>query len=295
MGLISQLSKLKNIPMVVHMMDDWPAVTYRQGILGPLVRPFIRRQLDKVFRQAAVRMGICDEMCEAYGHRYGYEFLSFQNALDVERWTPYRRAQWKVNVPFIVRYVGSIIANAQQESLLDVCRAVQELALAGEHIEMWVHTPESDSRYLRAAGLPFTSVRLKGPPSDDHIAELLSMSDLLVLPYNFDERSIRYIKLSMPTKAPAYMISAVPVLVYAPKVVATAKYAANEGWGSVVSIQGVRHVREEIYRLMKDEEARRRYGERAHQLACERHNAASIRPAFWKRLMEAAPLSPSEH
>jgi hypothetical protein len=91
------------------------------------------------------------------------------------------------------------------------------------------------------------------------------------------------------------MISAVPVLVYAPSVVATAKYAAHEGWGSVVSIQGVRHLREEIYRLMKDEKARRQFGERAHRIACERHNAASIRPAFWNRLMEAAPVRISEH
>jgi glycosyltransferase involved in cell wall biosynthesis len=233
-------------------------------------------------------MAICDEMCKVYRCRYGCEFLSFQNALDVARWIPFRRKQWKANVPFIVRYVGSIVANAQQESLLDVCRAVQELASAGEKIEMWVHTPQPDAGYLRAAGFPSGPIRLNGPPAHEHIAELLSKSDLLVLPYNFDKRSVRYIKLSLPTKAPAYMISAAPVLVYAPSDVATAKYAAHEGWGSVVSVQGVRHLREEIYRLMTDEKARQQYGERAHQLACERHNAASIRPAFWNCLMEAA-------
>jgi hypothetical protein len=28
-------------------------------------------------------------------------------------------------------------------------------------------------------------------------------------------------------------------------------------------------------------------GERAHLMACERHNAATIRPAFWKALTDA--------
>jgi glycosyltransferase involved in cell wall biosynthesis len=222
---------------------------------------------------------------------HGYDFLSFQNALDVDWWMPFRRRQWKAGSPFVVRYVGSIVPDGQRRSLQDICQAVEELASCGEQIEMWVHTSPGDSRYLREAGFPSRSVHLERPPRQEHIARLLAEADLLVLPYNFDQRSARYIKLSLPTKAPAYMISASPILVYAPSDVATAKYAMREGWGHVVSTQSISVLRDEFRRLMKDDMARQRLGERAYSLACERHNAATVRPAFWKALTDAAQAS----
>ena len=287
MGLIQLLANWKRIPMVVHMMDDWPSVLYSRGLLAPVVAPLVQRKLKAVFGQATVRMAICDEMCEEYRRRYGYDFLSFQNALDVDRWIPFRRRQWKASSPFIVRYVGSIVPDGQRRSLQDICQAVEELASSGEQIEMWVHTSPGDSGYLREAGFPSSSVHLERPPGQEQIARLLAEADLLVLPYNFDQRSARYIKLSLPTKAPAYMISATPILVYAPGDVATAKYAMREGWGHVVSTQGIHVLRDELCRLMKDDPMRQRLGECVYFLACERHNASTIRPAFWKALTDS--------
>lgn len=287
MGLIQLLANWKRIPMVVHMMDDWPSVLYSRGLLAPVVGPLVRRKLEVVFGQATQRMAICDDMCEEYRRRYDYDFLSFQNALDVDRWMPFRRRQWKAGSPFVVRYVGSIVPDGQRRSLQDICQAVEQLASCGEQIEMWVHTSPGDSGYLREAGFPSRSVHLERPPGQEDIARLLAEADLLVLPYNFDQRSVRYIKLSLPTKAPAYMISATPILVYAPSDVATAKYAMREGWGHVVSTQDISVLQDELRWLMKDDVVRQRLGERAHSLACERHNAATIRPAFWKALTDA--------
>ncbi len=139
--------------------------------------------------------------------------------------------------------------------------------------------------------MPADAVVIEGPPDPVLVPRLLAESDLLLLPYNFDVRSARYIRLSLPTKAPAYMISATPVLLYAPSDVATVRYAAREGWGYVVSSQGEQAVAEALTLLMDDQTLRERLGRKAQQVALLRHDAGRVRQAFWETLTAAARVS----
>ncbi len=284
--LARHLAKRWAIPLVVHMMDDWPAVLHTRGLLGPFVGPILRRELKATLGEAVTRLGICEEMCEEYRQRYGYLFLPFQNALDMERWLPYARTTWKAGVPFVVRYVGSIVPDGQRESLRDLARAIAKLSDEGTAIQLWIHSPLHEAAYLRE--LSSSAVRVEGPPDPDSIAALLAGTDLLTIPYNFDARSARYIRLSLPTKAPAYMISGTPILVYAPGDVATARYAAREGWGYVVASQGEKPLLLALRTLMQNESLREQLGRRAQQVALARHDASVVRPAFWATLVHAS-------
>ena len=282
------------VPLVIHMMDDWPAVLYRSGLLSPVMGPVIRYELRCVLREARGRFAICDAMCEEYEQRYGYAFQSFQNALVPAEWLPHARTQWQSGKLFVVRYVGSIVPDGQKESLRDIATAVAELRAAGRQIELHIHSPRRDTEYLRSGQLPTEAVRIEGPPESSIVPRLLAESDLLVLPYNFDARSAHYIRLSLPTKAPAYMISGTPVLVYAPADVATARYATCEEWGYVVSEQGQEAVKAGLIRLMDDASLRERLGRRAQAVAVARHDAERVRGEFWRSLTAAAAtVSPS--
>lgn len=281
-----------NVPLVIHMMDDWPAVLYRRGLLSPVMGPVIRHELRCVLREARGRFAICDAMCEEYERRYGYVFHSFQNALVPAEWLPHARTQWQAGQPFVVRYVGSIVPDGQKESLRDIALAVAGLCAAGRQIELRVHSPQQDTEYLRSLPLPPEAIRIEGPPESSIVPRLLAESDLLILPYNFDARSARYIRLSLPTKAPAYMISGTPVLVYAPGDVATARYAMREEWGYVVSEQGEEAVKAGLMRLMDDTALRERLGRRAQAVAVARHDAERVRREFWRSLTAAAERRP---
>jgi glycosyltransferase involved in cell wall biosynthesis len=284
--LTRQLAKRWAIPLVVHMMDDWPAVLHTGGLLGPVVGPVLRRELKATLREAVGRFAICEQMCEEYQQRYGYPFLPFQNALDVERWLPDSRTDWKAGTPFVLRYVGSIVPDGQRESLRDIARAVARLSADGIDVQLWIHSPAHESAYLRDLSSP--AVRIEGPPDPKSIARLLAGTDLLVLPYNFDARSARYIRLSLPTKAPAYMISGTPILVYAPGDVATARYATREGWGYVVATRGEEAVMSAVRTLMQHTSLREKLGRRAREVAVARHDASVVKAAFWTALCEAS-------
>jgi len=292
--LTRALARYLKVPLVIHMMDDWPAVLYRNGLLSPVMGPVVRHELRRVLREARGRFAICDAMCEEYAQRYGYAFQSFQNALVPAEWLPHARTQWQAGQPFVVRYVGSIVPDGQKESLRDIAQAVAEMRAAGRQIELRIHSPQRDTEYLRSVPLPSGAIRIEGPPESSIVPRLLAQSDLLLLPYNFDARSARYIRLSLPTKAPAYMISGTPVLVYAPADVATARYATREAWGYVVSEQGQEAVKAGLTRLMDDASLRERLGRRAQAVAVARHDAERVRREFWRSLTAAAgTVSPS--
>jgi hypothetical protein len=286
--LMHELRSLLQVPVAIHMMDDWPAVLYRRGLLGPALRLVVQREFHGVLRESTLRMGISEEMCNEYRRRYGVTFLPFHNAIDMEQWLPYAKRDWRAGTPFIVRYIGSIVPDGQRDALWDVCRAVTNLQSSGKRIEMWVHAPGPQSTYLRELCLSGNGFHLADPPPPETITYLLSGADLLVLPFNFDKRSLQYIRLSMPTKVPAYMASGTPILVYGPAGIATARYAERDGWGHVLSSPGLDALQKTLLWLMGDQVARQRLGRRAQELACERHDAAKVRPAFQGALISAA-------
>lgn len=88
------------------------------------------------------------------------------------------------------------------------------------------------------------------------------------------------------------MMSGTPILVYAPAGVATADYAAREGWGYVVSSSGESQLVAALRALMTDESLRRQLGCRAKVVAQTRHDAATVRTAFWETLRGAAKAMP---
>ena len=285
--LTSELTRTLRIPVAIHIMDDWPAVLYRRGLFGPLLRRVVQREFEALLREASLHLAICEEMCEEYQERYGTTFLPFHNAIDMEEWSAYARRDWKAGTPFIVRYIGSIVPDGQREALRDVFEAVTRLRGSGASVEMWVHAPKDQVSYLRNCGFPLDGIRLVEPPLPETVARLLAEADVLVLPFNFDPRSARYLRLSMPTKVPAYMASGTPILVYGPSEIAAARYAARDGWGFVLSTSGLSGLKKTLLWLMNDQRARERMGRRARQLAYERHDAAKVRPAFQTALTMA--------
>jgi glycosyltransferase involved in cell wall biosynthesis len=272
--------------LAIHIMDDWPAVLYRRGLFGAWLRRIVISEFTGLLSRSQLCLAICPEMSEDYAKRFGYRFLPFHNAIDMSEWMPHSRQSWKAGSPFVIRYAGSILQEAQRNALRDICMAVSNMRRDGDSIEMWIHAPAAQRSYLEQLSLG--GLRLKDSPDPRGIVQLLSSADLLVLPFNFDERSAQYVRLSMPTKIPAYMASGTPVLVYGPATIAPVHYAVREGWGSVVSKPGVHIVQEAIKGLMHDQVSRQKYAQRAQALALEQHDAAKVRTEFHSALMRAA-------
>jgi glycosyltransferase involved in cell wall biosynthesis len=272
--------------LAVHIMDDWPGMIYRRGLFGSVLRHQVLSEFKTLLGQASVRLAICQDMCDDYVKTFGREFKPFHNAVDLCVWRGRSRNSWTGGRPFVVRYAGSILEESQRDALAEMCFAVAALRNSGNDLEMWVHSPANQREYLEE--LRFDGLYLEDTPDPMKIVELLGTADLLVLPFNFDSRSTGYMRLSMPTKIPAYMASGTPVLVYGPANIAPVRYALRDGWAYVVSERGVDAIQAALQKLIGSASLREGLGRRAQEIAAERHDAARVRTEFQMLLTTAS-------
>jgi glycosyltransferase involved in cell wall biosynthesis len=278
-----------DVPVVIHLMDDWLATSYRGGLLAPLSRGRMERMFAEVARVAAARLGICDAMCQAYERRYGVPFEAFQNAVDVQRWARGARRDAAASPARELVYIGSILPFAQLESLIDCCAAVARLGRAGETLRLSIYSPAHDLAACRDRLLVGPNIAVSETIQDDAaLFARLQSADALLLPVNFDPRTVEYIRYSMPTKVPAYLASGTPILAYGPRQVAQIEYAAEAGWARVVGERSAHALEQAIREVLGDADLRTRLAARALEVAAERHDIERVRPRFQAVLAEAA-------
>lgn|GEM_PF-247956 len=276
MELIGKIQGRFALPLVVHFMDDWPSALFRRGLLAPFQRHRMESLIRGLVDTAAVRMGICDAMCEAFEARYGRPFVPFQNTVDTRKWGARAKDPATLNDPVRVVYAGSILPHAQLDSLADCCAAIAGLANSGTRIRLDIYSPPELAGRYRSRLEVHPSTKIHGPLTDDEtFFSTLQNADILLMPSNFDESTIRFIRYSMPTRVPAYLASGSPILVYGPPQVAQVRYAQEAGWGLVVDQRNCKILERGIILLTTNETIRKALSTKALSIA-EKHHDSSV-------------------
>ncbi|HKQ30777.1 MAG TPA: glycosyltransferase [Burkholderiales bacterium] len=289
MELTQALCRRFNLPLAIHMMDDWPEVAYCSGWLSGPARRRKERLLGELFGVATARMCISDAMAEAYRQRYGVSFEVFQNAVDTRRWDALINKSKMPRSPARIVYIGSILEEAQLDSVTDCCQAVAALRSRGVDVEFHIHSPPFQTAPYRSSLEINDGIHLHDAVTDDaDLFERLGAADILLLPVNFDDDAVTYVRYSMPTKVPAYLLSSTPILVYAPDMIAQTDYARRAGWGAVVGRRDVNALGDTIKRLLNDAAWRAQLSQAARATAIAHHDMTKVRSGFQSLLSRAA-------
>ena len=292
--LVGALAHETRVPVALHFMDDWPTTLCRGGLLAGYVRRKLTFELESLLNRAALLMVISDDMARAFAARYGHDFITFHNALDLREWAATRRASWVPGRPFEILYAGRI-GSANVASLLDVARATEALAGDGVDLRFTVLTP--DTTHATAVRLDsFAHVDVLTAIPHREMPARLAKADLLVLPLDFGEQAQDFARFSMPTKTVEYMVSGTPTIVYAPAANAVSRYAAEERWGYVVGRRSGADLAAGLRLLAENAGERERLARRSVELALAYHDARPVRDAFRAALESIArksgPASP---
>ncbi len=280
--LCTKLTEYFSLPLIVHIMDDYPSTLYRKGLFAGMVRSTMHRQLRHIFDRAAMRLCICQAMCDEYSARYKQKFIPYHNAVDLSVWGKDVLKDNGDKKSFKLAYSGRIGVSCLT-SIQEVCKVVEgwnnsRVSITFDILVNDINQTFETAPFLR--GLHPNVHVIEAPKSAEKIASLLKSADILLLPVDFDRDSIEYIRLSMPTKVPAYMATGIPVMVYGPSDVASVKYAKTQGWGYVIEERSSDALTESITRLCLDKELRTRLSERSRNLAALNHDGALIRSRF---------------
>lgn len=284
------LSRDLAVPLVNHIMDDWPAFMLQEWppVFRQIMALVLGRQLRALFGAGVQNLAICQQMADSFSRAYGVPFVPFHNAVDFQQWQQPRRTYETHGQGFRVVYMGALAENMQVHSLRDVAGVVSSMAQKGTGISLTIYTGEifRDCYQQHFDGLP--AVEHGGTIAREDLCTCLAAADLLILPVNFDRRSMAGARYSMPTKAPEYMASGTPVLVYSPSFMPVAQYAHQESWGYVVDERDPSLLERALSELMGSESLREQLGRRARALAERNHDAGIVRSGFQDLLCNVA-------
>jgi glycosyltransferase involved in cell wall biosynthesis len=281
MDIVEHVQQRFGVPLVVHIMDDWMSGSFKSGLLGPLQRMRMQRSIRRLIEKSSLRLSICDAMSDVYSERFGVPFEAFQNVVNTEAVAPYITGPKVLGTSVKIVYAGSVFAYAQQQSLIDCCQAIAQLAIEGASVQLDIHCPPSHIAGMEGQFVTGPAIKLHGPlTDDDDFFSTICNADILLIPANFDQKSIDFIRYSMPTRVPAYLASGTPILVYGPSDVAQVQYAEKAGWGMVVNKRDAQTLVKALDQLCKNENPRHGLVQTARKLVHLHHDATLVRQNF---------------
>ena len=284
----SELCDYLNKPSIIHVMDDWPSTISNSGIL----RNYWKRKIDMEFRKlldkVSLHLSISEAMSEEYLNRYNKIFIPFHNPIETSRWMPYTKKEFTIDPGKVkILYSGRLGDNGIANSLLEIAFVLDRINNTNLSIELHIQTPTKSRQILDILNR-YKCVILDPFVDYDQVPQVFSNADILVMANDFDEKAIKYLKLSMPTKASEYMISGTPIFVYASEKTALAKFFQNQKCGLCVTVRDAGMIEEAIRRLINDIEYRKALSETAVSLALMRFDANKVRSEFQALISKTA-------
>ena len=277
-----EIKKHLNIPLIFHMMDDWPSTLNRKGLGSKYWMKRVNNALKDLLENTEIAMSISDYMAKEYKDRYGKDFITFHNHINIDFWKKAQKIDYSLNSPPSILYAGRIGLGID-ESLKMIAKAIEiinrrekynlKFSLQTQEIPSWIET--------------FSCVEHRNFVEYNELPKVFAEADFLILPYDFNSKSIKFIKYSMPTKAPEFMASGTPIIIFSPEDTAIVKYARKYGWASIVTENTVEHLVQKISELLEDLLLRKKIAQQAIQIAEERHDADKVSTDFKKAIIAA--------
>lgn len=281
-----------NTKLVFHIFDDFLGSGNRSMLR--LVRSFWLKKLDNTYRSLLAKTDlnfvISEKMGESYEKRYNEKYYSFHNPIDEQLWmNKVTLDQNKTkNDFFLFLYTGKI--NRDTASVLkSSVRAINSLNSIGYKIKLHIYTQTSYKFVYSLIGkLPPDT--FKGFVKNDCLPDKLKNADGLLLPLSFSNKSIKYTRLSVATKATEYMFSKKPIFLFAPGRLAVTEYLSKHSAAYIVSDES--KIQEAIVGFIDNEELRKQIANNAYNLAINRHLSKNVTEEI--RILFVSMLSSNE-
>lgn len=273
----------QEVPLITWVMDDWPA---RLEVDDQV--QFATFNLDWLWllKHSVRRLSICDQMSSAFKTRYGYEFEAFANGVDPSDWPDRVRNS---SDGFVIRYAGALADNMTACSIQRVAEAVENIATDGTDIRLEIKTRPlwKNRQAANFRALKHTHFKTDELSASDYKVWLAG-GDAVLIGYNFDADSLRYISLSMANKLPECLASGVPLIAHGPSETATIAYLNGKSCAFVIDTPDVAVVMAGIQKLMLSAEIRESLVAHARTVAFSDHDIHVIRRRFTAVVEEAA-------
>lgn len=279
MAFANKLIDYCSIPTVMHMMDDWPSTLGRNGLFSMYWKDKANKEFLKLLSRTDKCLTISDAMAIEYEKRYGRLFDAFNNPVEIDHNKLLNIDRFEIDQPFFrVLYVGRI-GTANKHSIVSFAKAISNINIHGREVHFAIFSKDVNDSILD----PIRNLRhvfLNQAIPYTQVPNLISKYDLLLLPLDFTEDAIRFAKFSIPTKATEYMVSGVPILVFAPEETAVSRFFRDHDCGFCLTHKSYHDIVNSIIYLITNTDFRMRVSHNAVKVVTEKFDAEKVRVKF---------------
>jgi len=282
-NLILKVKGLTSAKIVIHVMDDWPYLIYKNKTLKIVLRAIVKFRFQKLLTISSLRLGISKAMADEFQHRYKLPFKYFHNPIDITKLDDVKSITKTNTDSSLIVYSGRIGWTASHDSIIEFSKCIEELRKEGLNIHFNIYTDlnnsENDfSKFQRDGTTLFQALK------DNNFLSKLLEADLLLYPVDFDRKSIEFIRLSFPTKLPSYLISGIPILCYGPSEVYSIKFMTENRLGFICNVSQPDVLKRTIKEALNQKVQREDYSTRAFTYAKTNFELSKVRSSFHQEL-----------
>ncbi|HEY3371204.1 MAG TPA: glycosyltransferase [Prolixibacteraceae bacterium] len=281
----NELHQLSGIPYAIHVMDNFLEInTHTKELKG---KNIVQAQqiIEELVEKSNLCLGICIEMSTQYSKRFNRVFYSFQHAVDDKFWFRNYKVRKDPN-PFVILYAGRISIGTMN-SLFLLANSIDNCNKNNEsNFEFQIQTTSPVPKLLKKFS-KYKCVKIFKAVPYNSLPDRYAEADLLVLPMDFDKDSLTYLKYSMPTKVPEYLVSGVPILVLAHEITALYKYAKSENWAFINSTNNEKDIEKLLIEIRNNYMKRIEIAEIAKSVGNRNHNINIVRDSFKQLICES--------
>lgn len=261
LNMTKKLSRKLNVPVVMHIMDDWYGTLYNESIITRGGHKKATKLMDEIMEATTCNLAISEKMANYYEKKFNKPFSSVMNCIDSLHPQPLPNND-------VLRFVFSGgLQGGRTESLKKIGEIIQSNSLLKGKIRLAIYT--SRNYVERYKNYFDADVQLSEYVNKNKMFENLGQADVLVHVESFEQDEIDFYQYSLSTKIPEYMSVGRPILCYGPEDIGTVSYIKEKEIGIVAS--NLEELIEGIVLLTQDGEYREKLGRRALEVAEKEH------------------------
>ena len=274
------LAKKAHIPYVIQQEDNWLVSDTDGCFIKPLIIALRKSCLKRAIKGAAKRYVICPGMKDYFEDIFKLSFENLLCADEPERFLPPNNHDPSQSTVFL--YMGNSRPGRSGE-FVKIAQSIKNNQITNPEFRIYsTNAYKEDVEVLNKFGF----VEFFETPHHNDVPKVLSQAHVLVLPESFSEKDIEYTRLALSSKAQIFMMSKVPILVFANKCTGLADYALKTGFGLCVTQDNQNALDQAVYTIVNDTDLRENLVNQAYKTALKNHDAKKIRGALKSSLYD---------
>ncbi len=223
-----KISAKYNLPLVLHIMDNWEETLYTSSILSKPFSKILKYELKKANKYSSKSLAISKSLCDKFSDKYKTEYYPLMNTVDIIKDKPLCFDRDKL----VFLYAGSLSIN-RFASLSEIAEGLHK-ALGNNYLFKLFVPSTQNTEDMRAIFNGY-NVEFSDYIPRDELYKEYSKSDVLVIAESFDKNFCDFTKYSLSTKLPEYMAAGKPILAFLSEQLYSHKYLSESGAAEVAA------------------------------------------------------------